>query len=780
MRVLSRKIFYEIAGGAFLGTILFAFVLFLQKLGAGKYFEILVRGSAAPQTVAYLFLLILPATLTFAVPVGTLVGVLIGLGRMSSDGEIVAMRAAGVPSRSVFKPVIVLGLLTTFLAAVCTLWLTPRSIQETVGLLNGVIAKQLTAEVQPRVFEEQFTSSDTILYVSDVIPEAPPTARWRNVFIADLRPARQRESDGGSEQIGDWPRITLASEAIAVPDPERNSIQLHMTGVNTHEVESDPSKAVNTAAPSGDQLLMARQRSEFSVKAWVAQDTRRLLQEAGDSVEARIELHQRFALPGACLLLAILGIPIGVSSRKAGKSTAFVLTVLLAFLYYMGLISLIGLARQERLPVAAAVWAPNALFALAGLILFLRLERPGDRDWLQALRGAGGRAWDALHRLLRRTPLAAASNSAFRVPLLPGIADAYVLNSFLFYFAVLLLSFVLMAHTFIFFELLSDIFANGIPWTRVLTYHVFLTPKLIYDSAPMSVLVAVLVTFGILAKHNEITAMKACGVSLYRLSSPVLLASGVLSLALFAFDHYYIPEANRIQDGILNEIKGRPAQTYLRPDRKWIFGQGSRIYYYKYFDAAQNVMIGVNVYELEMDPFRLKRHISAESAQWAPSLKQWIFQNGWTRQLNGVTTIQYETFQATTFPELSEPPNWFLKEVKQEKQLNFKELEQYIAELEQSGFDTVRLKVQFHKKFAVPMFALIMAMISAPFAFLTGNKGAIAPVGVSFSIAIAYWAFSRLFEEIGNLDQLPPALAAWSPDVLFTFAGLYLFTRMRS
>jgi lipopolysaccharide export LptBFGC system permease protein LptF len=181
-----------------------------------------------------------------------------------------------------------------------------------------------------------------------------------------------------------------------------------------------------------------------------------------------------------------------------------------------------------------------------------------------------------------------------------------------------------------------------------------------------------------------------------------------------------------------------------------------------------------------MEPFRLKRHISAESAHWAPSLKQWIFQNGWTRRLNGVTTTRYETFQAATFPELSEPPNWFLKEVKQEKQLNFKELEQYIRELEQSGFDTVRLKVQFHKKFAVPMFALIMAMISAPFAFLTGNKGAMAPVGVSFSIAIAYWAFSRLFEEIGNLDQLPPALAAWSPDLLFTFAGLYLFTRMRS
>ena len=118
--------------------------------------------------------------------------------------------------------------------------------------------------------------------------------------------------------------------------------------------------------------------------------------------------------------------------------------------------------------------------------------------------------------------------------------------------------------------------------------------------------------------------------------------------------------------------------------------------------------------------------------------------------------------------------------MKQEKQLNFQELANYIGELEQSGFDTVRLKVQFHKKFAVPAFALIMALISAPFAFLTGKKGAMAPVGVSFGIAIAYWAFSKLFEEIGNLAQLQPPMAAWSPDALFTLAGMYLFTRMRS
>ena len=274
--------------------------------------------------------------------------------------------------------------------------------------------------------------------------------------------------------------------------------------------------------------------------------------------------------------------------------------------------------------------------------------------------------------------------------------------------------------------------------------------------------------------------MKACGVSLYRLALPILVASLMLSVGLFAFDHYYIPEANRIQEGILSEIKGRPVQTYLRPDRKWIKGHGSRIYYYKYLDPDQNLMVGVNVYDLDPESFRLRRHINAESARWEPGLKTWIFQNGWAREIDGVHIKAYRPFQATTFPELDETPSDFLMEVKQEKQLNFRELDSYIRELEQSGIDTVRLKVQFHKKFSVPAFVLIMALISVPFSFLTGNRGAMAGVGVSFGIAIAYWAVSKLFEEVGNVNQLPAILAAWSPDALFSMAGMYLFTRMRS
>jgi len=768
MGTLARAIFREIVSSALVGITLFSFVLLLQRLGSGKLFELLVRASAPAGTVGYLFLLVLPPVLTFTVPVGVLVGTLVVLSRMSADGEVTGLRAAGVPGWRIVPPVLLCAALGLVVTAACSLWLTPAAIRETYAVLNRLLASQVTAEVRPRVFEEQFP--DTILYVADVVPG--PVVRWRKVFIAD-----QRSTMGGDR--GELPRVTLAREALAVGDVARQRVQLSLIEGSTHEVGKDPAEYYHALFPRGEQSLAVARSDEVRARAYSEMDTPTLFREARDSVEARIELHQRLALPPACLVLALLAVPLGVSSRKGGRSSAVVLTVALAFLYYMGLISLIGLARQGTLPAAAAVWAPNAALALAAVVFHARMERPGERDWLAQMSRQSAALGAALARL-RRSPAASDGARARRLSLAPQIVDTYVLSSFLFYLAVLLSAFVLMTHVFTFFELLGDIIRNRIPMARVLTYHVFLTPKLIYDAAPVSVLAAVLVTFGVLSKHNEVTAFKACGVSLHRLAAPVLLASAALSVGLFLFDHYHVVTANRVQHAIRNEIKGRPVQTYLRPDRKWIMGRGPRIYYYKHFDPGEGVLVGVSVYELDWQAFRLKRQIWAERARWSPAVGAWVFENGWIREMQDMRRREFRLFQAATFASLDEPPGYFLKEVKQDEQMNFRELAAYIAELEQSGFDTTRLRVQYFHKFATPAFAFVMALISAPFAFLAGPRGAMAGVGVSLGIAMAYWAVSRLFEQAGNLNQLPAAVAAFAPNVVFALAGAYLMARMRT
>jgi LPS export ABC transporter permease LptG/LPS export ABC transporter permease LptF len=769
MRLLSRTLFREIFTSAVLGSLLFTLVLFLDL--SQKLFEFLVRDSGQPRLVAYLFALLLPAALPITIPLGVLVGTLITLSRKSADGEIIAMRAAGVSGRRVAPPVLAFGFLGMCVALAASLWLTPWSIRKRYTVQNQLLS-QVTTEVRPRLFESQFPN--TILYVNDVLTANGTTARWKRIFLADITPSAERH---------DIPIVTLAQEATAAPDTANNRIQLTLQRMSSYEAAD---KYNISGSPAHDQVLAAPPPSEVApYSAATSMDTLPLYRYAYDSpgvepdkiLDARIEFHRRLAVPFACMLLALTGIPLGAGSRRSGNSMAVVLTVALAFLYYMCQVGMLRLAQKGSVSPGPAMWAPDVLFLILGVTMMARLESPGDRDYIGKLAGlfrSVGRApREHMPRLLDRV------QSRLWFPMLPQVVDGYLVTSFLFYFLLWLASFVLMTHVFTFFDLLSDILKNNISLTRVAAYFFFLTPRYIYNFTPISVLTAVLVVFGVLSKNNEVTAFKACGVSVFRLAVPILASSLLLSGSLFAFDHYWVPGADRQQEAIHAEIKGKPPQTFLDPERKWMYGLHDRIYYYKYFDQAEQQFLGLNIFEIDPGPFLLKRQIVAERARWDPILHSWVLQNGWSRDITGDNS-HVENFDARPFPDLEETPEYFVKEKIESSQMNFLELDAYIRELRQSGFDTIKLQVEFYKKFSVPLVALILAMVSVPFAFQAGNRGAMAGVGISFVIYVAYFSVQRISEQVGNLSQLSPTMAAWSPDIVFALVGLYFLVRMRS
>jgi LPS export ABC transporter permease LptG len=291
-------------------------------------------------------------------------------------------------------------------------------------------------------------------------------------------------------------------------------------------------------------------------------------------------------------------------------------------------------------------------------------------------------------------------------------------------------------------------------------------------------LLAVLVTFGLMQRSNEITAVKATGVSIYRTVTPVLISAALVSAGLFFADQFYLPYTNTRQEVLHNQIKGKPPQTYLRPDRKWIFGQNHDIYYYQFFDPDRDQFANVTVFQLDPATFTVTRRIHAERARWADNLNRWIYEQGWDRSLRVSAIAGYHPFDVATFPELTEAPSYFKKEVKQYSEMNYEELRNYIHDLEQSGFDVVRLRVQLQKKLSYPLITLIMAVLAIPFAVSSGKRGAITGVAVAVGIAIFYTVVSRLFEAMGDLSQLPPALAAWSPDLIFALVGGYMILKV--
>jgi LPS export ABC transporter permease LptF/LPS export ABC transporter permease LptG len=792
VRILTRYVLKEVSSHALLGVLLFTFVIFMRDLG--RLLEVVVRNSAPLPSVGEIFLYTLPTTFTITLPMGVLVGILIGLSRLAADSEVTAIRASGMGAGMFVRVVAIFAIVAWVLGMVNSIYLAPKSAVALSKLQDRLKSSQASFEIQPRVFYEEFKNK--VLYVQDAIPSKGQSL-WRGVFLADI-------GDPAS------PKITLA-ERGALLSESADKIRFHLEDGTQQELipkakdqysittfqSTDLPIQLPSAADHGPRDLLPV--TELSLHGLLQNANRERIAGASlkgidrvsssyDFLKARyyeIEFHRRFALPAACLVLALVGIPLGLSARKGGRSAGFVLTILLVFVYYFFSLVGVSLARQDKVAPWLGVWTGNIFFLLCGLLLLWRVDRmPIDFS-------ITGRVWNSLKELFagiaELLPGAResrwASSSARRrkkrySAKFPLILDDMILRDFVLYLAMILATFLILALVFTFFELLTDIVRNKVSFIVLTEYLLNLSPSLIYLMTPMSVLLAVLITFGLMEKSSELTAMKATGISIYRATLPVIVLSGIFATGLFLFDQAYIPHTNKRQEILRNQIKGKPPQTYLQAERKWIFGESNQIYYYQVFDPDTNRFGGISVFEFDPATFQLTRRMHADGGHWEPSLKKWVFENGWVRSLNGASIQEYRTFDVSTFKELGEDPSYFKKEVRQSSEMDYEELRNYIQDLQQSGFDTVHLKVQLQKKFAFPLITLVMAVLAIPFSAQGRRSGALAGVAIALGIAIVYWVTAGLFEAMGNANQLPAMLAAWAPDVIFALAGGYLLLRV--
>jgi LPS export ABC transporter permease LptG/LPS export ABC transporter permease LptF len=766
MRILTRYVLWEVFSHGLIGAALFTFVIFMRDVS--RILELVVRNSAPIPSVAEIFFLTVPTALTFTLPMGVLVGILIGLSRMAADSEVTALRASGIGAWRFVAIISIFATGALGIALLNNIIIAPRSAAALADLQNSLKTSQISFEIQPRVFYEDLKGY--VLYVQDVEP-ASGAALWKNVFLADIANPSA-------------PKITLAQRATVVT--ENDTLRMHLE--NGSQQETDPNNPNQYTISTFDQtdipiaLPPAVPPPSRDLVPAAELTTSEVLSRAEHSDRAKsrwywIEFHRRFALAASCLVLMFVGIPLGLSSKKGGKSTGFILTILLVFLYYFALSAGIAFARQGKLSPPLGVWGADIAFAIAGLILLFRVQRSSldvisfRAVWKEFVQ----RFWRGSPKVQTAESTSLLRKGGSRFPL---ILDDYVLRQFLEYLGLVLATFVVLTLVFSFFELLGDIVRNRIALITVGEYLVNVIPSMLYLMTPLSVLIAVLVTFGLLQKSNELTAMKATGISLYRLIVPVLVLAGMLSAALFLFDQFYLPHANKRQDALRNEIKGKPAQTYLNPQHKWIFGQHHEIYYYEFFDSERNQFANLSVFDLDPKAFALTERTFATRVFWNDSLRKWIFERGWVRTLAPTNVKDYRTFDVTTFSDIDEPPSYFKKEVKQYSEMNFDELKSYIHELEQGGFEVVRLKVQLYKKLSFPLITLVMSILAIPFALSAGRQGALRGVATAIGIAVVYWITSGLFEAMGNVNQLPAALAAWSPDVIFALAGGYFMLKV--
>lgn len=780
MRILTRYILGEILSHALIGCALFTFVLFMPHLP--QILETVVRNSSTLTNVAEIFLFTLPNLFWVTIPMSVLVGILLGLSRLAADSEIIAMRASGFGIGYFVRVASIVAVGGALIGLANSLYVAPRANQAILAMQQELATSQASYQIQPRVFYEDFHNS--VLYVQDV-RAGTGAANWKQVFMADV-------SNPSA------PRIVTAESATVVNESPQELLMRLRNGEQHESPAGQPDQYnVSTFTTTDLPLSLSAQgdvhlgRLDTVIYAVPTPELlHRIKLHNKDSKRYLLELNNRLAYPAACLVLMLVGVPLGVISRRGGKSSGFIFTLLLVILYYVLSYTGVALARQDKLPVILAVWLANLVFAVAGTFLL----------WQMA---SGGRVLTAIVALTARTPKfdpaqALQDNSARIAKLIdriqphparkkhrgafPRILDEYVVREFVGMFLMILSGFVLLMLVFTFFELVGDIIRNHIALTTVGLYLVNLAPSMLYQIAPLAVLIAALVTFGVLNRNSEIVAMKATGISLYRLVIPIVSIAAILAVSLFLFDEFYLPQANRRQEALRSTIKGRPPQTFLHPDQKWMFGsphpgEPGRIFYYQFFDPDRNAFANMTIFEFNTTSFSISRRIFAGRVFWDEDNGTWRFQNGWVRDFEGANQTGFREFVNTAFSEIHEEPSYFKIENRQSQEMNFGQLENYIRGLRQSGFDTMRLRVALWHKLAYPLVAIVMAMLAIPFALSMGRRGSLTGIAIAIGVALAYWIVDGLFGAMGNVNYLPAPLAAWFSDVLFGLAGGYLLLR---
>lgn len=788
MRIIDRYIVRQVFSNALLGLVIFTFVFFVPQLV--RLMELVVRHTGDIGSVGLLFLTTIPAVFTFTIPMAVLVGVLIGLGRMSADSELIALNTLGMSMRRILLPVGLMAAGGMAATLGITLWLGPISLRTFRQTEGRLLSSQASFQLQPRVFDERFPK--LVLYVHDV--EAAGT-HWHGVFLAE-------------SGLKTGSRLTLAEDAIVIPDPAQGKLQFHLRGGSTHEFSAlDPGHySVSTFGESDWPIDVSGLSPADPRRATLAERNMGDLRTAQGLPwrEARVEFHRRLAFPVACVVFALVAVPLGARPRRGGRAAGFLVALILIAAYYLLFIIGAGMAREGTVNPAVGIWGANVAVALLGLAMLPGIEQLHEENWISQWRDKV-RIWQirrrrkaqrAQRRAATATPASVPGESlsnghpaverrtTFTAPFgwrhssgFPQLMDLYVLRNFVYYLFLFLAGFVFLYETFTFFELLDDIARHRTPFLVVTKYFWYLTPHLAYQIAPLAALVAVLVTIGVMTKNNEIVAFKASGVSLYRLALPLLVAGLVAAGTMFFMDDIYLPYAYQRQDALRNQIKGKPARTF-QSQRQWIFGENSKMYNYDLYNAQAKLFGHLNVFELDPTSFQMKRRVFATRARWEEAEKTWILESGWIRDFDGREITRYQPFRVTTLPEFTETPAYFTRELPQAYRMNWRELRNYILDLHQAGFDVASLTVQWHQKFAFPLIAPVIMLLATPFAFLVGTRGAIGGVALGIGIGLIYWATAVLFGAMGGVGQLPPALAGWAPDFIFLFLGFYFFLKM--
>jgi LPS export ABC transporter permease LptF/LPS export ABC transporter permease LptG len=787
MRRLDRYVLAEVLGPLTLGFLVYTFLLLMQFLFRSA--DMIIRRGVPADQVGQLLVLTIPNIVVLTIPMALLFGILVAVGRLSADSELIAMRSTGVSLFSLYRPILALSLLLTLINAFLMIYALPRGNHALQQLRIDILTSSVTKQVEPRVFYEDWEG--LVLYVFEAPPES---AYWQGVFVAEDLPSDENQ-------------ITIAERGDVRLDEAGDRLVLHLENALIHKVDfRHPEKYTTTMFKSLDRVLVDQYTSQQRIKVSSSKGIRELTMpelraqlqnpDLSDALRnlTKVEIHKKFSIPAACLVFGLLALPLGYNTARGGRSSGFALSIAVIMVYYILLNNGEETARVGRMEPWLAMWLPNIL--LAGLGLFLMARRNQDKSlllgrldrWLRQriwIRSRPGKR-QAPSRAVAAGPATAASprraHFVLRLPRFrirfPNLLDRYVAQLFWAVFGLVMLSGISIYMIADLTERVDDIFNNDVSRDVVIDYYKYLSLQVIFEISPVAVLVTTLIVFGMLSKTNEVTAVKSLGISLYRLAIPAIAAAVLVALFSGFLQARILPASNERVAQAKDEIKGRTAaRSYRRADRQWLFGQGRYIYNYLRYDADTTTLYRLQVFEFD-DAANLARRLFSSRAQYLGDA--WLFELGWVRSFDEAQVLEYRPFNQPVIDYYPETPDYFESEYKLPDAMTYGELKDYLEELEASGQTAPELEVELHKKISLPFAVLVMSFVALPFSFRLGRKGTLYGVGIGVLLGMVFFALLAFSSTLGETGALPPLIAVWSPNVAFLILSLYLLLGVHS
>ncbi len=358
-----------------------------------------------------------------------------------------------------------------------------------------------------------------------------------------------------------------------------------------------------------------------------------------------------------------------------------------------------------------------------------------------------------------------------------NILDKYILKEFIKIFTLILVSLIALYLIADFFERIRMFLSNHATLGQMVFYSFLSTPMILSQMLPISVLLGTLLSFGILSKNCEITAMKSNGVSLYRISLPVIILSFVICVAAFLLSEFITPYTNQKVKYIkLVEIQKREKLGSFKQNQIWYRGENG-IYNFSMFDPRTNTLkgISINLFDREMN---LYEKIDAKEARWEDG--RWVFRN-----------LLVTTFPEGEFPslekissrimDLPERPSDFTAVQKDTGEMGLVELNRFINKTRSEGYDTTRYRTDMHGKISLPLVSVILAILGVSFSLRSERSGGIAKgIGTGIIIGFSYWIVFAFAISLGRAGTIPPVVAAWAANLILGLAALIMFIRVKT